>query len=554
MSLKKKAVGYLRRSTKDQEASLDDQRTSISAYAKKNGYEVIDWYVDDGISGDDTHKRYAFLQMRDDTKTGKFKYILCWDQDRFGRFDSMEAGYWIFPLREQGVTLDTVTEGPIKWDDFTGRIMYGIVQEGKHKFLQDLSANVLRGQVEAARKGSWIGTPPYGYDLKGDTKHKTLVPDEVRLSVVRRIFHEFAVEGLSMATIAAGLTNDGIATSRGQSRWRGDAVKFILENPVYVGTFRYNRNSRAKYHTLQRGEIVKVGRRGVNPEEDWITITDHHPAVVERDQFDRAQQILAKGKTGRSSYTPETNPYLFAGKLRCGRCGANLWGIDKCRYKCSNERADRSCLGTSINEQTLLGRLAEIIELKIFGNRRKTLLTKIAANKGKVDETTLPEAFGRLKTMMLGTDQYKRQVDRKALKNRIDRMDSKIKKARENLVHISNPMNIAAAEMAIDKMEVERDELYWDYKCRPKEEDINKTVREVISKLWKLTTADKECIAAVLREIDFITIHTTTQGQGSGTRHTLKSIDVSFYQPGVVPSKSNPHPPGFEPGRSALLA
>ncbi len=43
--------------------------------------------------------------IRDAEQQGDFKPILCWDQDRFGRFDSIEAGEWISRLRRVGVEL-----------------------------------------------------------------------------------------------------------------------------------------------------------------------------------------------------------------------------------------------------------------------------------------------------------------------------------------------------------------------------------------------------------------------------------------------------------------
>jgi hypothetical protein len=89
----------------------------------------------------------------------------CWDQDRFGRFDSLEAGYWIHPFRQAGVRLVTVTEGPINWEDFTGRVMYSLKQEGKHQFLRDLSRNTARGQTSNAKAGFSAGSDaPYGLD------------------------------------------------------------------------------------------------------------------------------------------------------------------------------------------------------------------------------------------------------------------------------------------------------------------------------------------------------------------------------------------------------
>src|SRR5947209_4391932 len=91
-------VAYYRMSDDKQEASIPAQRAEVQAYAAKHGYRIIREYVDKGISGDATEQRLEFQQMlRDATDKGDFQAVLCWDQDRFGRFDPLEAGYWIKP-------------------------------------------------------------------------------------------------------------------------------------------------------------------------------------------------------------------------------------------------------------------------------------------------------------------------------------------------------------------------------------------------------------------------------------------------------------------------
>src|SRR5689334_17837655 len=85
------AVGYARCSDDSQEASIPDQIKHVEQYARDKGYKILRWYTDDGISGDDTARRAGFRAMHSDAlNRGEFRAVLCWDQDRFGRFDSIE--------------------------------------------------------------------------------------------------------------------------------------------------------------------------------------------------------------------------------------------------------------------------------------------------------------------------------------------------------------------------------------------------------------------------------------------------------------------------------
>ena len=145
------AVSYVRMSSDKQDASPQQQREELAKLAERNGYRILREYFDDGISGDATEKRTQFQRMIADAEKGDFKAILCWDQDRFGRFDSIEAGRWIYPLRQAGVYLVTIAQGVIDWSDFASRMIYGITQEAKHAFLRDLSRNTTRGLLAAAK-------------------------------------------------------------------------------------------------------------------------------------------------------------------------------------------------------------------------------------------------------------------------------------------------------------------------------------------------------------------------------------------------------------------
>src|SRR5437899_9340982 len=108
MSKREPAVTYYRMSTDKQEKSIEDERIEVERMAAREGYSILRDYVDEAISGDDTRKRKAFQQMiRDATDKRDFRFILCWDRKRFGRFHSVEAGYWISPLVQAGVQIHT---------------------------------------------------------------------------------------------------------------------------------------------------------------------------------------------------------------------------------------------------------------------------------------------------------------------------------------------------------------------------------------------------------------------------------------------------------------
>ena len=156
-------VLYLRMSKDSQEDSIPSQRKALTKLAEDCGYKIVREYVDSGISGDATEKRLGFQEMMADCSKGRFSVILCWDQDRFGRFDPLEAGYWVKPMRDAGVVLHTVAQGIVNWEDFAGRIAWTVTQEGKHAYLRDMSRNILRGCRDSVMAGNWISQPPFGY-------------------------------------------------------------------------------------------------------------------------------------------------------------------------------------------------------------------------------------------------------------------------------------------------------------------------------------------------------------------------------------------------------
>ncbi len=109
---------YIRMSSSQQKDSPERQRGIVLPYAESNQYEIVEEYLDEGISGLKTHEREAFIRLIKDAKAGKFDVVLCECVDRFGRLNSVESGQWVSQLMDAGVKLVTVKEGVIDFNFF----------------------------------------------------------------------------------------------------------------------------------------------------------------------------------------------------------------------------------------------------------------------------------------------------------------------------------------------------------------------------------------------------------------------------------------------------
>ena len=92
---RKRGAAYCRVSTdkEDQQNSLETQRTYFREHMERNGYEMVQIYADEGITGTKKRNRKAFLQMLEDAGEEKFDVLFVKDVARFARntLDSLES-------------------------------------------------------------------------------------------------------------------------------------------------------------------------------------------------------------------------------------------------------------------------------------------------------------------------------------------------------------------------------------------------------------------------------------------------------------------------------
>ncbi len=561
------AVAYLRRSTSRQEKSLDDQRKEVEQYAAANGYRILRWYKDDGISGDATERRDGFLAIHKVACNGRdFDVILVWDQDRFGRFDSMEAGYWIHPLRKAGVRLVSVTEGPINWDDFTGRVMYSLKQEGKHQFLRDLSRNVSRGQISNAQRGLLCGqAAPYGYDrmlideagvhcqrIRNGEKfgkprgwRTTLVPsdDALKVATVKWLFQTYADTDTGLRSLAAELNARGTPGPSG-GQWFAASIKAIFENRNYTGTFTWAKRREGKYHSVTAGQIRERERSEVtlspsgkplaidNPREAWIVVEDAHPAIIAKALFERVQTKLQDrrrrkvGQAYRTNTKVNGDTFLLSGLVFCAHCGCKMHGNTLVakghlypKYCCSNYvRSGKSnphgCGCHSVPQDALVDVLVRKLQECVLSEKNLDRLRKVLHR----------EIAQRQDSSLSGCVALRRQVAD---------LDREIERAAENFLRApAEVLDLIGNKLSALKRQREHlhDELRVAERARePK--DIDREVDALVSNLWRLgediARADPARKREVFRQmVERIELRFDRVKQGKKTACPLRSGEI----------------------------
>ena len=207
----------------------------------------------------------------------------------------------------------------------TPTMTYDLEHKMERKFFQDelLRGNdyleytkeiLARGRYSAVKRGCTITRPPYGYDSVKKGKDWTLEPND-DADTVRAIFTWYTEEGLTRLQIARRLDSLGTKPPRGEE-WHKDTVRYILQNPYYIGKVRYDKTKTVI--VMENGELKK--RRLKQFGDDVIVAEGKHDAIIDMETWEKAQALFdpPRSKEGRQLRNP------LAGLLYCGNCGRAL--------------------------------------------------------------------------------------------------------------------------------------------------------------------------------------------------------------------------------------
>jgi DNA invertase Pin-like site-specific DNA recombinase len=517
------AAAYIRMSSDQQEGSPAQQRAALPKLASEYGYRIVREYVDEGISGAESKKRPQFMQMIADAQAGKFKAILLWDQDRFARFDPMEANHYWHLLREAGVEIITVAQGRLNWDDLGGWLTASINQHAKNQYLHDLARNTTRGKIENAKAGRPNNRPPWGYDrafydaagklvcraIWGDPFKKSpnwkTVPiiseDAAIVGCIRRIFKEYS-EGSSLRAIVTKLNAEGVPSPTGKT-WKSICARAILENPAYMGDLRYGETTKGKFCNIGDDmRPVKAGERSggkavIYREGAW-------KGIIDRKTFEACQRRLI---ANRSRTRSRNATYLLSSILRCGHCGGQVvgktsrrWGNTYRSYVCSGHANRGNCAHRATPADALEQAAIAMVQDELFSD----------ANLERLQKAVRAEAKARSKAPSADSAP--------ALKKQVDKLRKQIERGVENLAK-ADPEDFAAVQTLLRQWRAEL--VAVEAQIRPvaasSEKDVEKVIRTAMAAakglLRALRDAEPSKAKSALEEVfDSITLHWGKRG------------------------------------------
>lgn len=362
---KKRVAAYARVST-DSEEQLSSYEAQVEFYTNhiKNNpaWEFVEVYTDEGITGTNTKKRDGFNRMIADALAGKIDLIITKSVSRFAR-NTVDSLTTVRELKARGVEIFFEKEN-IYTLDSKGELFITIMSSLAQEESRSISENVTWGKRKSVADGKV--TIPYkqflGYE-KGEDDLPKIVESEAK--VVRQIYALF-LEGKTYRTIAGLLTDQGILTPRGKTKWGVQTVRSILSNEKYKGCALLQKTFTVDFLTkttkINEGEVPQY------------FVENSHPAIIDPETWDLVQSEMKKRTSIRRQVN---NNSPFATKIICGQCGgfygSKVWhSADQYRthiWQCNRKYKDGTfCSTPHLREETL--QLAFVAAFnRILGNK-----------------------------------------------------------------------------------------------------------------------------------------------------------------------------------------
>jgi site-specific DNA recombinase len=306
--------------------SIDAQLAEMREYAQMRRWEIVEEYVDAGVSATKMD-RPQFQRMLADMEEGRFDIILVHELSRLSR--SVYDAFDIFAqLGRHEVGFASVKEQQFDYTKSHDRLILHLLTLLHQYYIDILREHVAKSKRQRVRQGLHnASVAPYGYALS-DSPDKPMTIDPQEAVGVRLIFERYATKRYSMQEVADELNRRGFRRRvhpraiseprtpplrkdeaqqhekelrKDPAMFTADAIRDILHNRFYIGELAY----------------------GYRTREPEIYQGQHEP-IISKELWAEAQDALHTRRSQSRAYQSAYRVYLLSSIAHCSLCGAPL--------------------------------------------------------------------------------------------------------------------------------------------------------------------------------------------------------------------------------------
>lgn len=279
----RKAAIYARVSTEHEEqlSALENQKDWYKPILQQHPeWQIVQMYVDEGITGTSAKKRKQFMKMISDAERGNFDLILTREVSRFAR-NTVDTLQYTRSLKAKGVEVYFINDN-IRTFDGDGELRLTIMATLAQDESRKTSIRVKAGQQTSMENGVFYGNGSIlGYDRVG--KEMVINPEQARTV---RMIYDWYLAGEGLRSIQFKLEQAGRLTALGKTCWHVTNISKILKNTFYCGIITYH-----KQWTPDYLEQKKINNHG---EIEYTVVQGSHEPIVTVEEFEAVQNKFQK--------------------------------------------------------------------------------------------------------------------------------------------------------------------------------------------------------------------------------------------------------------------
>jgi DNA invertase Pin-like site-specific DNA recombinase len=302
----KQYVALARVSSREQERegfSLAVQEEALRRYATSTAGEIVKLFrIAETASQSDERKAFRELIAYAKKHCAELDGLLFYKVDRAARnlYDYVELERLESEYDVPFISVSQPTD-----NNPAGRMMRRTLANMASFYTEQQSVDVREGIARRVQEWWFANRGPYGYRNVRTEGRSMVELDPLPAANVRRLFHLFAYEPLTLDRLAERLHTEGLMFRPSMSRFPRSSLHAILRDRAYLGEIEF------------RGQ--------------WYP--GKHEPLVDRSTWERVQVLLG-------GHVYHAHELTYAGEaVRCGHCGHPITGERKTKRTKSGHRS-----------------------------------------------------------------------------------------------------------------------------------------------------------------------------------------------------------------------